>query len=248
MITKIDHVGIAVSSLEGRLPFWAQALGLEVSGMETVESERVKVAFLPVGSSRIELLEPTDESSTITRHLERRGEGIHHLTFAVTDIDALLQRLGEGGVEVLGGGARPGAEGSRVAFLHPRSTGGVLVELVERIRRRSVDTAIRPGCPVLVYLREPQEKMWGVLCRLDAAGVVIEGIDLASFDDWVAQIERGEESVVGPSELFVPMGRIEKILLDRSSGHLPSLAERFERRIGRSVQEVIAELAGPPEE
>ena len=78
-----------------------------------------------------------------------------------------------------------------------------------------------PGSTVLLYLREPQEKLWGVLRKLDPSGVVLEGIDLASFDDWIAQIERQEESVVGPSVLFVPMGRLEKILLDRSSGSLP---------------------------
>jgi hypothetical protein len=101
---------------------------------------------------------------------------------------------------------------------------------------------IAPGASVLLYLREPQEKMWGVLRRLDPAGVVAEGIDLASFDDWLAQIERREESVVGPSVLLIPMGRLEKILLDRSSGHLPSLAERFERRVGKTVQEVMDEI------
>ena len=103
---------------------------------------------------------------------------------------------------------------------------------------------IRPGSAILLYLREPQEKLWGVLHRLDASGVVVEGIDLSSFDDWVAQIERGEENVVGPSVLFVPMGRLEKMLLDRASGELPSLAQRFERRAGRTVQEV---LSGNPE-
>jgi hypothetical protein len=79
------------------------------------------------------------------------------------------------------------------------------------------------------------------LRRLDSAGVVLEGIDLSSFDDWVAQIEGEEESVVGPSMLFMPMARLEKILLDRPSGHLPSLAQRFERRTGRRVQDVLAE-------
>jgi hypothetical protein len=83
-----------------------------------------------------------------------------------------------------------------------------------------------------------------VLRRLDASGVVVEGIDLSSFDDWMGQIERAEDSVVGPSVLYYPMVRLEKILLDRSSGHLPSLAERFERRIGRTVQQVVAEIEG----
>jgi hypothetical protein len=101
---------------------------------------------------------------------------------------------------------------------------------------------------VLAYLREPTEKLWGVLRRLDPAGVTIEGVDLASFDDWVAQVERQEDAVVGPSILFVPMARVEKVLLDRPSGNLPSLAERFERRTGRRVQDVLdADRDGPSE-
>jgi methylmalonyl-CoA epimerase len=244
MIRRIDHIGIAVDSLEKRLPFWAEALGLRVTGIETVDSEQVKVAFLPAGTSRLELLEPTSDLSPVARFIDKRGEGIHHLTFDVGDLDAALERLAGHGVSVLGNGARAGAGGTRVAFIHPKAAGGVLVELVERPAVKRPEPQIRPGCPVLLYLREPQEKLWGVLDRLDAAGVVLEGIDLASFDDWVAQIERGEESVVGPSQLFVPMMRVEKILLDRSSGHLPSLAERFERRTGRSVQDVVGELGG----
>ena len=160
----------------------------------------------------------------------------------MTDLEATLEHLRSRGVEFLGEAPREGAEGRRVAFLHPRAAGGVLVELAERSGPSEAAQDIRAGCPVLVYLHEPQEKLWGVLQRLDSAGVLLEGIDLASFDDWVAQIERGEESVVGPSLLFVPMMRLEKILLDRSSGHLPSLAERFERRVGRTVQEVVAEF------
>ncbi len=240
MILNLDHIGIAVASLEAGLPVWAQALGLEVAGIETVNNEKVKIAFLSAGSSRIELLEPTDSSSPVAGFLRKRGEGIHHLTLAVSDLDGLLDRLRERGVSILGDASRPGAAGSRVAFLHPRTAGGVLIELVERSSVESAgETEISRGSAVLVYLREPQEKLWGVLRRLDMAGVVLEGIDLNSFDDWVQQIERDEESVVGPSVLFVPMVRVEKILLDRPSGHLPSLAERFERRTGRSVQSVL---------
>ena len=131
MITKIDHVGIAVDSLEGGLAFWADALGLEVAGFETVESERVKVALLPAGESRLELLESTDERSAIGRHLSRRGEGIHHLTLEVEDLPAAMARLRERGVRLLGEAPRTGAGGRRVAFVHPKSAAGVLVELVE---------------------------------------------------------------------------------------------------------------------
>ena len=92
MITKIDHIGVAVKALETSLPFWAETLGLEVSRIETVESESVKVAFLRVGNASIELLEPTDASSPVGKHLEKRGEGIHHLTLEVRDLPAAAPR------------------------------------------------------------------------------------------------------------------------------------------------------------
>lgn len=243
MIQGIDHIGIAVRSLEDALPFWTEALGLKVAGVENVDTEEVKVAFLNTGSSRIELLEPTHESSTIARHLEKRGRGIHHLTLRVEDLDSVLIRARERGAEVLGSGARPGAGGSRVAFLHPKSTGGVLLELVERPRARPMSAKkIGPGSPVLVYLQDPQQKMWGLLQKLDAAGVFLHGIDLDSFDDWMSQVEAGEPTVVGPSVIFVPMSRVERVLLDQSSGELPSMAERFEERVGRTIHEVIADF------
>ena len=104
-----------------------------------------------------------------------------------------------------------------------------------------------PGTPVLLYLHNPTEKLWGVLRRLDATGVVIEGIDLSSFDDWVAQVEQQDERAAGPSVLFVPMGRLEKILLDRPSGSLPSMAQRFEQRTGMTVQQALREESGSPD-
>ena len=238
MIVKINHIGIAVASLEQRLKFW-EALGMEPGDTETVDSEQVRVSLLPVGESRIELLEPIDENGVVGRHLKKRGEGIHHLALQVCGLDGVLRRLQDAGFDVLGDGARPGAGGSNVAFLHPRSCGGVLVELVEGAPVESESTTLAPGEAVLAYLRDPHEKLWGVLRSLDASGIVIEGIDLGSFDDWVSQIERGEESVVGPSVVFLPMNRIERILLDRTSGDLPSLGERFFRRVGRSVQEIL---------
>jgi methylmalonyl-CoA/ethylmalonyl-CoA epimerase len=247
MITRIDHIGVATDGLARRLPFWSEVLGLTVESVETVDSEQVKVAFLPVDRSRIELLEAAGEGSAIATHIAKRGEGLHHLTFEVDDLDEVLERMTRHGVQVVGDGARDGAGGHRVAFVHPRSTGGVLVELVERAKDSGSvwdEDLIAPGASVLLYLRDPQEKIWGVLRRLDASGVVVEGIDLSSFDDWMGQIERDEDSVVGPSVLYYPMVRLEKILLDRSSGHLPSLAERFERRIGRTVQQVVAEIEG----
>lgn len=239
MITKIDHIGVAVKALETSLPFWAEALGLDVSRIETVESESVKVAFLRVGNASIELLEPTDASSVVRTHLDKRGEGIHHLTLEVGDLPAMLERLRERGVPIIGAGAHTGAGGRQVAFLHPNGTGGVLIELVSAAQTERSTARLEPGNAVLLYLNQPQEKLWGVLRRLDATGVLLEGIDLGSFDDWVAQLESEEKSVVGASVIFIPMTRLERILLDRSSGDLPSLAERFERRTGRTVQEVL---------
>jgi len=239
MIHGVDHFGIAVRSLEERLRFWADTLALEVGGIETVESEGVKVAFLQAGKIRVELLEPLSAESPVGRFLDKRGEGVHHLALRVDDIEAALDRLRDHGAKVVGSAPRTGAGGQRVAFLHPASTGGVLLELVEPAGQRRAVADIVPGQPVLVYLRDPQEKLWGVLRRMDVSGLVLEGIDLTSFDDWVAQIERGEENVVGPSVLFVPTPRLERVLLDRASGKLPSLEERFRERTGRAVHDIL---------
>jgi len=239
MSRKLDHIGVAVPSLEEALPFWSEGLGLEVRGIETVEQERVKVAFLAAGGPTIELLEPTDPTSTIARHLERRGGGIHHLTLEVPDIDEAIELARSKGGELIGDGPRRGAGDRPVAFLHPRSTGGVLVELVQATPRAGAGWRMEAGSAVLLYLHTPQEKLWGLLRRLDATGVIVEAVDLGSFDDWVAQVERDEVSIVGPSVVFIPMGRLEKMLLDRPSGELPSLSERFEQRTGRSVQQVL---------
>ncbi len=238
MRARLDHVGIAVRSLDRRLRFWTEALGLESEGTEAVESEGVRVAILRAGGSRIELLEPQRDDSAIARYLEKRGEGIHHLTLEVDDLDAALSRAAGAGAEILGEGARPGAGGRRVAFLHPRSSGGVLVEIAGSSEGAST-SHIGPGQPVLASLREPHEKLWGVVRAFDATGVTLEGIDLASFDDWAAEVGRGEIAPLGPSVLFLPMHRVERLLLDRPSGELPSLADRFLARTGRSVRDVL---------
>ncbi len=240
MIRRVDHLGIAVRSIDESLRFWQEALGMEVRGREVVSTEGVEVAFLPAGETRIELLESRSVDSAVAGFLGKKGPGLHHVTLEVDeDLEGTLDRLTASGVTVLDRTPRAGAGGSRIAFVHPRSTGGVLLELVERPRRPAGPAGIENGETVLAYLRDPQEKLWGVLRRLDAAGIVLEGVDLTSFDDWVAQIERREDSVVGPSVIFVPTPRVEKILLDRPSGSLPSLADRFFRRTGRRVQEVL---------
>jgi methylmalonyl-CoA/ethylmalonyl-CoA epimerase len=241
MILRVDHVGIAVKSLDERVGFWRDGLGLDVGGMETVPTEGVRVAFLPVGTSRVELLEATRPDSPIAKFIEKRGEGIHHITFEVERIQPVLDRLKLHGVPLLDDAPRPGAEGTMVAFLHPRAAGGVLVELVQKAAAAGhAKTGLGGGDAVLVYLRDPQEKMWGVLRERDTSGLTVEGMDLASFDAWATQIERGEDGIA-PSLFFFPMTRVERVLLDRGTPAVPSLSEGFFRRTGRTVQSVLGE-------
>jgi methylmalonyl-CoA/ethylmalonyl-CoA epimerase len=125
---KLDHIGIAVASLAQGAAFY-EALGLEVTGTDEVPEQGVKVAFLPVGDTRLELLEPTGPDSPIARHLEKRGPGLHHLCVRVDDIEAAMRRLADAGYRLLSDEPQPGAHGCRVCFVHPKSTGGVLLEL-----------------------------------------------------------------------------------------------------------------------
>jgi len=127
---KIDHLGIAVPSLEPAIAAY-EALGFRVEQTHDVPSEKVRVAFLPVGESRLELLEPTDPSSVIARFLEKRA-GLHHVCVLVDDLDAALAEMKVRGVPLLDPAPRTGAGGCRVAFVHPRGAGGVLLELKER--------------------------------------------------------------------------------------------------------------------
>jgi methylmalonyl-CoA/ethylmalonyl-CoA epimerase len=129
---KIDHLGIAVRSIADSLAFYRDALGLELKVTEEVADQGVTVAMLPVGESRIELLEPVSEETTVGRFLAKRGEGLHHICYEVADLKAKLDELSARGVRVLDGYPRRGAEGHMVAFLHPANANGVLVELVEK--------------------------------------------------------------------------------------------------------------------
>jgi len=126
----IDHLGIAVKSLAEAKQFY-EKLGLEVTSEETVESEKVRVAMVPVGESRIELLEPTVPDSTIAKFLEKRGQGLHHLALQVSDLSRTVARLKAAGTRLINDEIRIGAGGHRYVFVHPSSAGGVLVELVE---------------------------------------------------------------------------------------------------------------------
>jgi methylmalonyl-CoA/ethylmalonyl-CoA epimerase len=132
---KIDHLGIAVTSLDEALAFYRDALGLDVSAREVVEDQGVTVAMLPVGESRVELLEPTASDTPVGKFLARRGPGLHHVCYSVPDIDAALDRLRSSGARLVDERPRVGAGGHLVAFVHPSATGGVLVELVQETHR-----------------------------------------------------------------------------------------------------------------
>ncbi len=131
MITKINHIAILVPDLEEGTGFWAEALGLPLREIKHVPEQQVRVAFLPVGDSNIELLEPTDDSSGVARFLQKKGPGLHHICLEVDSIDETLQRLKDANVQLIDEEPREGHDGVRLAFVHPKSTGGTLVELYE---------------------------------------------------------------------------------------------------------------------
>ena len=131
MKAVLDHVGIAVSQLDEALAFYRDGLGLEVSWVEDVASQHVRAHFVTTGSTSLELLEATADDSPIAKFVTRRGPGLHHITLRVDDLDAALAELKARGVRLIDDVPRPGAEGARVAFIHPASAHGVLVELKE---------------------------------------------------------------------------------------------------------------------
>jgi len=129
MRAVLDHIGIAVKDVQSALAFYRDALGLEIEAPEEVASQHVRAYFVPVGGARLELLEATAPDSPIARHLEKRGPGLHHITLRVADIGAAVAQLRARGVRLIDEEPRPGAAGSLIAFIHPGSTGGVLIEL-----------------------------------------------------------------------------------------------------------------------
>ncbi len=128
---KIDHLGIATKSIEEALKFWQDSLGLENIHTEVIAEQKVRVAMLPIGESRVELLEPTSDDSPISKFLEKRGGGIHHIAIEVENIEASLAKLKATGARLIDEKPRLGAEGCLIAFVHPATTGGVLLELVQ---------------------------------------------------------------------------------------------------------------------
>jgi len=130
-IEKISHIGIAVESIEKWIGFYSNVLGLEYGGSEEVPEQKVRVAFLKIGESNIELLEPTSSESPIAKFIEKRGSGIHHIAVQVDDIESALKRHHEAGAQLIDNEPRIGAHNMKIAFIHPKSSGGVLIELCE---------------------------------------------------------------------------------------------------------------------
>lgn len=127
--THIEHIGIAVKNLDEAIPYYEKVLGLECYAVEEVKDQKVKTAFFKVGETKIELLESTDPEGPIGKYIDKKGEGIHHLAFAVPDVDKALNDAEEQGVRLIDKAGRKGAEGLNIGFLHPKSTFGVLTEL-----------------------------------------------------------------------------------------------------------------------
>lgn len=131
MLTKINHIGIATNSLDGVIPFYRDILGMAFMGMEEVAEQQVRVAFFEVGESKIELLEPTTAESPIAKFLEKNGPGIHHVAYEVENIDTAITKLESEGARMIDTAPRLGAHGVRIAFIHPKSSNGVLTELCQ---------------------------------------------------------------------------------------------------------------------
>ena len=129
---KLDHIGIAVKDLDETLKFYQEMLGLECVGTEVVEEQKVKVAFLPVGDTEVELLQSTEENGPIAKFIEKKGEGIQHMAFRVENIEEAIEEMKAKGVRMIDEKPRYGAGGAKIAFCHPKSTNGVLIELSER--------------------------------------------------------------------------------------------------------------------
>ncbi|MDI9495597.1 MAG: methylmalonyl-CoA epimerase [Bacillota bacterium] len=132
MVNKIDHIGIAVKNLEEALNFYENILGLKSAGFEIVEEQKVKVAFLPIGDTEVELLESTEEDGPIARYIAKNGEGVQHIAYRVDDIEKAIEDMKEKGIRMIDEKPRYGAGGAKIAFCHPKSTHGVLIELCQR--------------------------------------------------------------------------------------------------------------------
>ena len=243
-VMGLDHIGLAVRDPRERLPLWAEQLGLTLERTEVVPSEGVRTWFLRTGGTDIELLEPTGEESPIARHLDRRGEGIHHLCLKVDDLEAVLARLAAAGIPALPPGIRPGARGARVAFLHPKTTGGILLELSQPSESppRAVREPFTAGDLAVAYLNQPKERVFGVIHSRGTDGLAIQALDLDAWDDWLAQWKHGGQGPLVPSLRFYPASRVDKLLADEDTPDLPSLERRFVERTGHRLEEALPGL------
>jgi methylmalonyl-CoA/ethylmalonyl-CoA epimerase len=127
-ITNLEHIGIAVRNLEDSINFYEKILGLKCYGIEEVKDQKVKTAFFKIGETKIELLETTEPDGQIGKFIEKKGEGIHHIAFAVDDVEQSIREAESKGIRLIDSKPRPGAENLEIAFLHPKSTGGILIE------------------------------------------------------------------------------------------------------------------------
>ncbi|MTI46504.1 methylmalonyl-CoA epimerase [Sporosalibacterium faouarense] len=132
MVKKVDHIGIAVKDLEETLKFYQEILGMDLQGTEIVEEQKVKVAFLPIGDTEVELLESTDKEGPIAKYVEKKGQGVQHIAYRVENIEKAIEEMKEKGIRMIDEKPRYGAGGAKIAFAHPKSTHGVLIELCER--------------------------------------------------------------------------------------------------------------------
>jgi methylmalonyl-CoA/ethylmalonyl-CoA epimerase len=132
MVGKVDHIGIAVRSLDETLKFYEDILGIKCVSTEVVEEQKVRVAFLPIGDTEVELLESTEEDGPVAKFIEKKGEGVQHIAYKVDDIEKSIEELKAKGIKLIDEKPRYGAGGAKIAFLHPKSTFGVLIELCQR--------------------------------------------------------------------------------------------------------------------
>ncbi len=228
---KLDHVGVAVASIDAALGIY-RALGLAEAKREVVPGQKVTVAFLPVGESRIELLEPTSADSPVARFLEKRGGGVHHLCFAVENLEGALADLSRAGFPAHSYDA--GRRRRRQARRVPPSGGGR--RRAHRIVRAEGGDAMKVGEYVLVQLVNPREKFWGLLKDRDGSGLTIRGLSLEGFEGWLHEISRKETVTVLPTTVFFPLHRVERVFLDESAGDFVSFAERFKRTVGEDAR------------
>jgi len=182
-VIKIDHIGLAVESISQDLEIFSEGLGLELQGTENVGTDGVVAAFLPVGESRLELLEPMEQEGPVRKFLQNRGQGVHHVCLEVEDLPGLLARLRERGVELIDDQPRPGAHGTQVAFVHPKSANGVLIELVEPTGGQSA---------VATFVSEQGEGVQHLGYRIpDVAAAIAEAEALGFKAEWTVDDEHG---------------------------------------------------------